>query len=147
MAGMNGHSINGHANGEAPCKGGEGGLSNPKPTRVRRHLQTLEKMLDNGTLAASELPDTIQFAINVRKGEYGDATVREQLRAAELLVKIAEKGVDVAGMLDKIERLDSGQNTEQVGVNIQSKLKRLHDPASLAALETLADRTTEFTDE
>ncbi len=86
--------------------------------RVRAALNFLEKRLS----AASALHDsdwdaTVAFARGVRDDEA--ASVRDRIRASELLAGLSERGIDVAEKVDKIERLDSGQNTENVGHNVK----------------------------
>ena len=148
MPGVNGRSMNGQ-NGHPDHKG-NGVVSSTliDDLNSRRHARETYMMLARAVKDGADMPEgTMKAAVGTAIKDMAEAAPSTRARAREFLLSVRKHSVDAAIALDKIERLDSGQNTEQVGVNIQSKLKRLHDPASLAALETLADRTTEFTDE
>lgn len=53
-------------------------------------------------------------------GAQGD---RERLRAAEILTAMDKANIDALTALDKIERLDSGQTTENIGLMVSERMK------------------------
>lgn len=125
MAGLNGHS-NGHA---ATLNGGAlGGGVTPGGRSSLRLLQTLvskgQSVLDN------DFEAMLAFARNLRDDK--DASDRDRLRANELIATITAKAADKAVDLDKIERLDTGGDTERATLRVMYtdeasvKASRLH---------------------
>jgi len=96
--------------------GAKGAVRNEqaKPLRVSAHLQYLQRLIAAGSL----LPDAITSAATFchKLVECEEASERDRNNAARTLATMAKMNADVAMVLDKIERLDSGQDTEQIGV-------------------------------
>jgi hypothetical protein len=93
-------------------------------TRTRAAMAFLAKRLASSErIHESELEATLTFASTVR--DTPTASVRDRIRAAELLAMLMERGIDVADKLDKMERLESGHDTERVGgrIEVGTKIK------------------------
>ena len=63
----------------------------------------------------------------------GDAGVREKLRAIETFVAMHKANIDALVQLDKVERLESGQDTERTAIRVvyedeaSARMGRLHN--------------------
>lgn len=88
--------------------GGQGDLA---PTRET--LSLVRRAVGNGW----EIPDQLRsalpalcakIAIDEKKGD------RERLRAVEILRSMTRDNVDAAQVVDKVDRLDSGQATDRI---------------------------------
>jgi hypothetical protein len=66
----------------------------------------------------SEWEPIVQWCKDILKAE-NRADARTKMRANELLVALMDKGVGVAVDLDKMDRLDRGQSTENVNYGVR----------------------------
>lgn len=111
-----------------PARGAIGGESAPekKHAHARGAVTFLMRQLKRAEdLADRDWGQIVQFAARVRDDK--TASIRDRIRATELLTTLIAKGVDVAVILDKNERLDGGKSTENVAIIAAPTIKRVGD--------------------
>lgn len=114
----NGHHGN-NGNGHKPSNGqGAMGADRQatKPLRVSAHLRYLRALVERGDATADDVSAAMDFCRKLLEQKGDDLSVRDKNNAAKTIATIAKMTADVSIALDKIERLDAGQDTEQVGV-------------------------------
>lgn len=77
-------------------------------------MRLMQSLIRAGHMAADALPECLAFAQGVMDNP--NSSDRDRLRASELINAVAFKAADVAVDADKIDRLNSGQATENVSV-------------------------------
>lgn len=114
-------SLNGyHANGD----GGQGEVSSD-PFIDPHHRRASYRMLERAINAAMDVPTkTMLAAAQTAIKDLRDGDGRIRARAREFLLKLQDSGVAAAIGIDKIERLDAGQTTENVRITIPEENKQ-----------------------
>src|SRR5688572_21204348 len=116
MAGTNGHSGNGRANGvesHAPSGGKGAALLGEDPRHLRRDLAHLRRAARQGWNIPDELLAELP-AIAAKIAKDAKAGPRTQLRAVECVRAMEADNVAAALALDKVNRLDDDKPTENV---------------------------------
>ncbi len=118
-------------------RGAKGGAAPGLP--VRKHLQFLRLMLDRGELAAEHLDDSIEFAVAVRNDP--SASARDRIRAAEFIRSVADRAMEAAIALDKIDRLDGGEATDNAAITIRHVQIPVSEPLQTPSLPRVEPKT------
>lgn len=131
MPHLNGHS-NGHSvNGQAGVGGGtliERDLADPH--RKRGTYAILERAVSTGM----DMPaDTLKAAVGTAIRDMNHNDRRIVARAREFLLAVQKHSVEAAIALDKIERLDGGQDTDRATLSIRYVDETAHRFGSLHA--------------
>ena len=92
-------------------------IIDPNAWKVRASLRTLQRAVINGwdvpAEAKKDLPSMcLAIAMDSERPE------RDRLRAIEVLRAMERDNLEAAQALDRIERLDNGQSTENVATKI-----------------------------
>ena len=84
-------------------------LAAPDPHHTRETLVLLASAIRHGW----QIPDAaMRSAPIIVANMLANGTVREKLRAAEVLIRMRDSNIAALAVGDKIERLDSGEATE-----------------------------------
>ena len=117
---------NGNGNGHGPPDdGGDKGGS----TYSKGHMAYLQRYLNHADANLDQMGEIALFAQTVMDDP--DAKVRDRLRASELLKSLADKGVDIAVVIDRMQRLDRGEPTDSHQVTITDCIKRATEAEEL----------------
>ena len=84
-------------------------INNEPDHHARETLVLLASAIRNG----GQIPDAaLRSAPNIVASMLINGTAREKLRAAEVLIRMRDSNIAALAVGDKIERLDSGEATE-----------------------------------
>ncbi|TPV94852.1 MAG: hypothetical protein B7733_13020 [Myxococcales bacterium FL481] len=104
-----------------------GGTGGRYATRTRKGMAMLQRMVEAGGMAPEDLQRAKAFAQSIIELE--NASVRDKLRANELVMAISKHTAAMGIELERLERLDAGEATERVEQHTVTvpKVARLDD--------------------